>query len=109
MTPFPCTSCGECCRRVGQRLAAIDEAPEDVREHLRAFPYRTDAKGACEQLDEAGRCRVYETRPLICRVDDLAAALGRDRLTTHLASAWACNMMQEEAGLPVTFRVKVTT
>lgn len=29
VTPFPCTSCGECCRRVGQRLATIDEAPED--------------------------------------------------------------------------------
>lgn len=109
MKPFPCTSCGECCRRVGQRLATIDEAPPHLLPALRDFPYKAREDGACEQLDEAGRCRVYESRPLICRVDDLAASLGVDRLTSHLSSAIACNLMQQEAGLPEIFRVRVET
>ena len=56
LTPFPCTACGKCCRRVSA-------SPET------AFLDRGD--GVCGYLaEETLLCTIYEQRPLVCRVVD---------------------------------------
>ncbi|WP_416192418.1 YkgJ family cysteine cluster protein [Neisseria sp. CCUG12390] len=53
---FSCNACGECCRRVNQSEQT-------------AFLDRGD--GICQYFDEQSKlCTIYETRPLICRVED---------------------------------------
>jgi hypothetical protein len=58
--PFPPFVCdpecgGQCCRNVGM----IDELPS------------TD--GICDHL-HTGKCSIYDTRPMVCRVDDAFAS-----------------------------------
>lgn len=52
---FPCNQCGECCKRV----------------HLLAETASLDrGDGTCRHFDnDLKRCRIYEQRPDICRVD----------------------------------------
>jgi len=52
---FPCNQCGECCRRV----------------HLLAETASLDrGDGTCRHFDDDfKRCRIYQQRPDICRVD----------------------------------------
>ncbi len=105
---FPCTGCGACCRRVGAVLDGFRtnpaQFPETERDALAAFPYQANASGWCEQLDGIN-CRVYDDRPLICRVDELGAARGFDQAQTWSQAARACNTLQTEAGLPTAYRV----
>ncbi|WP_429182353.1 YkgJ family cysteine cluster protein [Aeromonas salmonicida] len=55
-TSFPCTTCGKCCRRVYAN-------PET------SFLDRGD--GVCGYFaEETNLCRIYEQRPLVCRVED---------------------------------------
>ena len=56
MQPFPCTACGKCCRRVGESEQT-------------AFLDRGD--GICRHFDVLTHlCKIYENRPLVCRVED---------------------------------------
>jgi len=106
---FPCTSCGECCRRAGS---------------VPGFPEPVLPNGTCSRLSEDGRCSIYETRPAICRISEMAtapmiAAVSRDgsivqiknphrsRAAYYMAAAEACNRFQEEAGTDAAFRVKL--
>lgn len=50
---FHCTECGECCRHISNLLPEFDTGD-----------------GVCCHLDKSGRCDIYETRPIVCRVDD---------------------------------------
>ncbi|PJG83341.1 YkgJ family cysteine cluster protein [Caviibacterium pharyngocola] len=53
---FPCTACGKCCQRVNNSEQT-------------AFLDRGD--GVCKHFDmETKLCSIYETRPLVCRVED---------------------------------------
>lgn len=54
MGVFSCNGCGACCRKV----KTVDPS----------WPTRAD--GACVHLTKDNRCAIYETRPLICRVDE---------------------------------------
>ena len=67
---FKCHGCGQCCRGMGAALAQAAQQPEPFRSALLAFPYVVTPEGACSQLLPSGGCGVYETRPLVCRVDD---------------------------------------
>lgn len=51
---FQCSKCGACCRRAGL---------------LGFMPQRED--GACIHLAEDNSCKIYETRPDICRVEKM--------------------------------------
>lgn len=56
LPPFPCTSCGKCCRRVylSEKTAYLDRGD-----------------GICHHLDESTNlCQIYENRPLVCRIED---------------------------------------
>lgn len=53
---FPCTACGKCCRRV-----SVSEQTA----------YLSRGDGVCRYLDEQSNlCTIYQTRPLVCRVED---------------------------------------
>ncbi|MFZ7217414.1 YkgJ family cysteine cluster protein [Avibacterium avium] len=56
LTQFPCDACGKCCRRV------------NLSEQTR-FLDRGD--GVCHHFNErTNLCRIYQNRPLVCRVKD---------------------------------------
>lgn len=67
LTPFPCTACGLCCKRVGQ-----SEQTE----------WLNRGDGTCRYYDDATQlCTIYETRPLVCRVEDYY----QDRLSNAIS------------------------
>lgn len=104
---FPCTSCGECCKKVGAVLAnrALDDTP--IGKLLKIFPYKTNEQGHCEMLVD-GRCSVYENRPLICNVRRMTEIFYSDNPVGHyIDSAKACNNMIEEAGLDPNYKINI--
>ena len=55
-TPFPCDACGKCCRHVN-----LSEQTS----------YLDRGYGICHYFNESTNlCSIYETRPLVCRVED---------------------------------------
>ena len=84
MTKFSCNGCGACCRRV----YLIPDFPEPLKED-----------GSCEHLQEDNSCGIYETRPLICKIDDfydkhLSGHLPREEF--HRMNAELCKQYQDE-------------
>jgi Fe-S-cluster containining protein len=57
MRQFPCDGCGLCCRAVG---------------HIHMLP---STNGVCDHLKD-GRCGIYATRPIICRVGAMFTLAG---------------------------------
>ena len=63
---FPRTRCGACCRNLGTSTLFFELDRGD---------------GICRNLDlNTNLCRIYETRPKICRVSDMFSAV-QDQLT----------------------------
>ncbi len=62
---FPCDCCGACCRNV-------DRSP------LYAELDRGD--GVCKYLN-GDLCSIYDTRPLLCRVDECYEAFFKDKMS----------------------------
>ena len=95
--PFPCTSCGACCRRVGV-IASVTGMNLPVKED-----------GSCAHLVEwsaegVTRCAIYDERPDICRVG-YAIPDEMDLLDYHKITAAMCNAMQEEDEMEEVFRI----
>lgn len=72
--------CGGACCAGGAFLRPADADRLDVLGHgdavaADAARTRTDADGDCVLLDDDGRCRVYEDRPLDCRLFPLGFEL----------------------------------
>ncbi|GAA9045861.1 YkgJ family cysteine cluster protein [Helicobacter pylori] len=90
---FPCTFCGLCCKNI----TGIDE-----------FVGFDASNGVCKFLDlETNLCKIYESRPLICRVDEV-----RKKLYSHILlkefyakNTEICNALQEANHLDKSFRV----
>ena len=62
---FDCDGCGMCCRSVG---------------HLK--PFLDSVDGVCVKFDiKTNRCTIYDSRPLICRVDEFYL----EHLTTEMS------------------------
>ena len=106
---YPCTACGACCRRVGAALAAPALPDSTLAEAIASFPFAAREDGSCEQLTPEGKCAVYEDRPLLCRVDAMRERSGVPERWYYALSAAACNAMQEQDGLPESFRVILPT
>jgi hypothetical protein len=90
----PCGDCCACCStshfvHIGpDETATLAVIPEEVLFEAPGFPgghalLPFDARGRCPLLDEAGRCTIYDHRPLTCRTYDCrvfaAADLDADR------------------------------
>jgi len=84
---FPCTSCGACCRRAH----LVPDFPEPVKED-----------GSCTHLKKGNTCAIYETRPLICRVDDMYEQFFKEKVSKedfYEANLATCRMLQKEDGV----------
>lgn len=65
--PFPCDTCGLCCQKVGQS--------EQTQ-------WLNRGDGVCRYYDEKTRlCTIYETRPLVCRVEDFYQTYLQDKIS----------------------------
>lgn len=93
---FPCTVCGECCRRV-------DQAQETK--------WLDRADGVCQYFNEADNlCSIYSERPQICKIDEMfesffCQAMSKDEF--YQLNADSCNVMQELSKLADCYRVKL--
>jgi uncharacterized protein len=93
---FPCTQCGCCCRRVGK-----------IKEIGVPFPYKVKKNGACEMLTSDNKCKVYDSRPLLCNISELAKAFGRDVEEFYYENVEICNRIMEEDKVPKKFRITI--
>lgn len=94
---FPCTQCGACCRRIHLLSSELDRGD-----------------GAClhlvEHEDGRATCGIYDTRPVICRVDDLYEDLHRvypavSRDDYYRANHRICAEWQEQDGTAIHLRI----
>jgi hypothetical protein len=103
---FPCTGCGECCKRVQSVLEGSWDHPV-LRELVERFPYQTRRDGSCEMYGADGRCQVYDSRPLICNIKLGGMMLGLDQQKWYEMNMVGCNQMIEDAGLDPSFLVSL--
>ncbi|WP_033753363.1 YkgJ family cysteine cluster protein [Helicobacter pylori] len=90
---FPCTSCGLCCKNI---TGIVDLIEFDT------------GNGVCKFLDlETNGCKIYESRPLICRIDEAHKKLFPHipRKEFYAKNAEICNALQEANRMDVSFRV----
>lgn len=93
---FPCTSCGLCCQNISQ----IEE--------LKEFDL---GNGICKYLDLINNsCKIYESRPDICRVDKMYNIKYNNLFTKnefYIENAKACNLLQDKYKLDISFKIKI--
>jgi Fe-S-cluster containining protein len=81
-----CSRCGLCCRNL-HRSTLYQELDR--------------GDGVCRYLDETTNlCRIYEKRPLVCRVDAAYEAWFQGHMSRadyYAANLQACRTLQEEA------------
>lgn len=112
---FACSSCGLCCKKIGQAIQNADKQTDpDYKRLLQEFPYEVTESGACSKLGADGKCTVYKGRPLLCNVYHVwkkIIAL-RDNAPTekqfYLQNAEICNKMIAEEGLPKSFLINTS-
>ena len=79
---FPCTKCGACCRNVA---------------HL-GLPTKPGTTH-CQALGEDNTCQIYESRPMICRVDLIYEQMFKDIMTKekfYAETTKACEILQTD-------------
>jgi len=91
---FKCSKCGACCRRAGQ---------------LGLMPQRKD--GACIHLDDDNTCKIYDTRPDLCRAN-VMAEVNRKKFNLSLLEYYKmsntlCNEWIKEDGLDDSFLINI--
>ena len=62
------------------------------------------ADGSCVHL-VGDRCSIYQTRPSVCRIDEMIERRGMDRQATYDANATICNAMMDEDGVDPSKRI----
>lgn len=91
---FQCSKCGACCHRAGK---------------LGLMPQRED--GACVNLSEDNTCKIYKTRPEICRVDVMAnkneKLLNIGKKDYFKISNCICNQWIKEDGIDKSFLIDI--
>lgn len=90
---FPCTSCGACC----SSIEGID------------FLAEYNQEGKCTNLSD-NRCSIYDSRPLLCRIDDAYEELFSTYMTKedfYRENAKACNELQMKMGIDLSYRVYI--
>lgn len=96
--PFPCTGCGVCCTR-------LTVMPE---EYKATFPFVISPEGVCSMF-ENGKCKVYDQRPEICRVNKMAEKqyknTGKPKKEYYREVAVICNQWMDEDGIDESYNV----
>lgn len=105
---FPCTGCGCCCKKINVAVDTFNmltEFDKSLKEEFK-FPYYWDETGRCDMLDENNHCKVYETRPTICNVDNIMDILKIPKKEFYDLNITACNTLMDEMGSPEDLRIK---
>jgi hypothetical protein len=76
------TGCSDCCH---VRLSITTAEAESIRALVAAWPEQrrralaaiTAPADRCAALDDAGRCSIYEARPVVCRSHGVPVRLGK--------------------------------
>ena len=92
---FPCTQCGACC----SSIEGIDFLSEFNR------------NGVCTNLHE-NTCTIYESRPLLCRIDDAYDEIFSQFMTKeqyYVTNAKACNELQEKKNIDKKYRIDINS
>jgi hypothetical protein len=93
---FPCSGCGLCC----QNISNINE--------LVSFDL---GNGMCKYFNPLLKhCEIYDTRPEICRVDEMYNIQYYRNFTKeefYIKNANACNALQEQYKVNKSFRVSI--
>jgi|TARA_R100000781_G_C4056942_1_gene119688 Fe-S-cluster containining protein len=93
---FLCSGCGACCNHVGtlQKELPVDE------------------NGRCLNLDENNQCKIYDTRPDVCRVNKMfeknkGVVEGRvlTRLQYYMLNTLTCHRLIDMDGLDEKFKI----
>lgn len=101
--PFPCSGCGICCTYIKEI--------EDIA-HL------ADESGRCRNLGPDNKtCLIYETRPFICRIDEVGKHLMVSRSVWHEVNRSVCHYIHqrfygaplEEPGIRCNHEVDATS
>jgi len=65
MPEFNCRKCGKCCRNIDLLVPELDRGD-----------------GVCEHYNDNSKlCMIYETRPFVCRVDEVYKRHYKDKMT----------------------------
>lgn len=104
MTEFPCSGCGACCKRVDKSLAAIKNQNPGIS-IKEIFPHKVDESGRCEMLLPDNSCKVYDSRPFICSVDNLQGISGMDKQEFYNLTIKECNKLMDETDVDHKFRI----
>lgn len=94
---FKCSQCGFCCKKV--KLAVLNARIFKLPKEVTQFPYKWDKDGVCEMLeyiDGKARCKVYEDRPVLCRVMDMNKYFNLHIDKYLRINKKACRKMQKE-------------
>jgi Fe-S-cluster containining protein len=102
---FECIKCGSCCRDPGRRRRKIVLTSADLKSieaatqvstnefcrasHTASEPFRhimRESCGACPFLDENSMCRIYESRPVICRCYPFSIEFDKDNMVFSVSS-----------------------
>ena len=106
---FPCTQCGECCRHVDKVLDpnsfTYKSSPTVIKDLIDRFPYQINKDGSCSMLDSNGKCKVYDSRPIICNVRLGGLLLHQNQLDWFKNRADGCNKLISDAGLDPKYLV----
>ncbi len=73
--PEKCEGCGSCCINIldNKWIEVTIEDAENIslellqKGDIREYAMKQDSKGRCICLDTDNRCKIYDTRPSICR------------------------------------------
>ena len=80
---FKCDQCGKCCEKVHTS---------------EVYRYLADETGKCKYLKN-NLCSIYETRPLICRVDEMYEAYYKEVITMkeyYALNYKACDVLKSK-------------
>lgn len=99
---YPCTGCGACCRRIN---IVIDNLKELDSDNPLYFPYKAKENGHCEMLSKENKCMVYENRPLVCNIENLASFLNVPKIEFYCMNIAFCNTIMDEDNLPIEYRI----
>ena len=91
---FKCSGCGACCRQAAKL----------------GLPDRGD--GGCAHLQEDNSCGIYESRPTICRVNEMYHHLPgiKENLSLkewYVENTKSCHQLIDEQGIDSSYKIRI--
>jgi len=105
--PFPCTSCGACCKNAGDMLKKYESLGVLDPESEMYFPHKIHKTGRCSKLNKNNQCSVYEDRPTICSMAKMQEKLNIPSDEFLQMNIAGCNKLMDENNVAQKFRIPV--